>query len=421
VFSWSYASLPVPAARTFRLLGLHPGPDITAQAAASLADLTVPEARRLLRDLTRGHLLTEHSPGRYAFHDLLRAYAAEQAELEDPCDLRDAAVRRMLDHYLHTAHASAVQINAGRGSLELGPARPGTVVEVPGSHEEALAWLAAEHQVLWALIGQAMGTAFNAYAWRLTWSMADYLEWQGQTEELSVLQEDALAAAERAGDQVGQATMHRSLGRSHFELHSWDKGRRHLYQALDLCQTLGDRVEQAQVHLRLGHAMSHAGRDREALGHGGQALMLFEEAEHRPGQARALSNIGFYHAQLGDFHQALARSEQALAAQRELGERCGEASTLDTLGCCHQRLGHYARAEECFREAIALFADIGSRNSQAEVLAHLGDMYNDAGRRRAAVPVWQQALSIFEELRHPEAEQVREKLSRGTVPIRSLG
>jgi DNA-binding SARP family transcriptional activator/tetratricopeptide (TPR) repeat protein len=421
VFSWSYANLPVPAARMFRLLGLHPGPDITAQAAASLADLTVPEARRLLRDLTRGHLLTEHSPGRYAFHDLLRAYAAEQAELEDPCDLRDAAARRMLDHYLHTAHAAAVQINAGRGSLELGPARPGTVAEVPGSHEEALAWLAAEHQVLRALIGQAMGTGFNAYAWQLTWAVADYLEWHGQTDELSVLQEDALAAAERAGDRVGQATMHRSLGRSQFELHSWDKGRAHLFQALELCQALGDRVEQAQVHLRLGHAMSHAGRDREALGHGGQALMLFEEAGHRPGQARALSNIGFYHAQLGDFHQALARSEQALAAQRELGERCGEASTLDTLGCCHQRLGHYARSEECFREAIALFANIGSRNSQAEVLAHLGDMYSDAGRHRAAVPVWQQALDIFEELHHPEAEQVREKLSRGTVPIRSLG
>ena len=421
VFSWSYQDLPVPAARMFRLLGLHPGPAITVPAAASLADLTPPEARRLLRDLTRGHLLSEHAPGRYGFHDLLRAYAAEQAAQIDTAAERQAARHRMLDHYLRSAHAAATAINSGRGALELGPPRPGTVAEVPACREEALAWLAAEHQVLRALIGRAMDTEFNAYAWQFTWAVADYLEWHGQTDELSALQEAALAAAERADDRVGQATMHRSLGRSQFELHAWDKGRKHLFQALKLCQALGDRVEQAQVHLRLGHAMSHAGRDREALGHGAQALMLFEEAGHRPGQARALSNIGFYHAQLGDFRQALARSEQALAAQHELGDLCGEANTLDTLGCCHQRLGHYAKAEECFQQSIALFADIGSRNSQAEVLAHLGDMYSDAGRRRAAVPVWQQALEIFEELRHPEAEQVREKLSRATAPLRSLG
>jgi transcriptional regulator with XRE-family HTH domain len=76
VFSWSYQQLSAEAARMFRLLGLHPGPDISVPAAASLAAVEKPEARRLLRELARGCLIAEHIPGRYAFHDLLRAYAA---------------------------------------------------------------------------------------------------------------------------------------------------------------------------------------------------------------------------------------------------------------------------------------------------------------------------------------------------------
>jgi DNA-binding SARP family transcriptional activator len=56
VFSWSYRNLSQPAARMFRLLGLHPGPDITVAAAASLAGITPGQARRCLEELTVTHL-----------------------------------------------------------------------------------------------------------------------------------------------------------------------------------------------------------------------------------------------------------------------------------------------------------------------------------------------------------------------------
>jgi tetratricopeptide (TPR) repeat protein len=330
-------------------------------------------------------------------------------------------MRRMLDHYLHTAHAAAVMINSGRGGLVLCPVQPGTVVEDLDGHEQALGWLTAEHQVLRALAGQAVEAGFHAHAWQLPWTLADYLEWQGQLQDLAVIQGAALAATGRLGDLAGQAATHRSLGRTHFGLRSWDESRAHLFQALRLYQGLGDRVGQGKVHISLGHAMEEMGRLREALGHAGQALMLFEEAGDRPGQARALNNVGWYHALLGDHHQALARSKQALALQRELGDRCGEANTWDTLGYSHHHLGHHAKSASCYQQAIGLFADIGSRNSQAEVLVHLGDMYSAAGSRRAAIPVWQQALEILEELRHPDADQVRDKLARTNASIRSLG
>jgi DNA-binding SARP family transcriptional activator len=107
VFSWSYRRLPSLTARMFRLLGVHPGPDISAAAAASLAESSLSQARAALSQLTRAHLLAEPGPGRFAFHDLLRAYAAERADAEDSQADRRAAVHRVLDHYLHTANAAA--------------------------------------------------------------------------------------------------------------------------------------------------------------------------------------------------------------------------------------------------------------------------------------------------------------------------
>ena len=115
VLSWSYHQLDAPAARLFRLLGLHPGPDISAAAAASLAALPLDEGRRRLGELTRAHLLAEHPGGRFWCHDLLRAYAAELTQLADSAAGRRAATGRMLDHYLHTAHSAALRLHPPAG------------------------------------------------------------------------------------------------------------------------------------------------------------------------------------------------------------------------------------------------------------------------------------------------------------------
>ncbi|WP_329537320.1 NB-ARC domain-containing protein (plasmid) [Streptomyces sp. NBC_01450] len=122
VFGWSYRTLTGEAARLFRLLSLHPGPDIGTHAAAALADRPTVRVRSLLAELTRTHLLTEEAPGRYRFHDLLRAYANELARAEDgegdSEEERRDALCRMLDHYLLTAHASAPPSRSG-GCLPL--------------------------------------------------------------------------------------------------------------------------------------------------------------------------------------------------------------------------------------------------------------------------------------------------------------
>jgi DNA-binding SARP family transcriptional activator len=420
VLSWSYQNLHPPAARLFRLLGLHPGPEITAPAAASLAGLDLSVARRLLRELARCHLLAEPAPGRFVFHDLLRAYATEQAATSDTPADREAATARMLDHYLHTAHAAAVVINSARGTLDLNPVQPGTVPEDIDGHEQAMAWFTAEHQVLLAVINLAAEDGFDVPAWQLPWTLADYLDWLGQWHEMAAIHQVALAATERLGDIAGQACVHRFLGRACFGLHTWDDAGTHLSQALQLYQDLGDGIGQARVHLTLGKLMQRIGHYREALGHARRALALFCEAGYRPGQARALNNVGWYHALLGDHHQALLRSKQALSLQRELGDRCGEANTWDTLGYSHHHLGQHAKSANCYQQAISLFAEIGDRTGQAEALTRFGDIRSEAGSRRAAIAVWRQALRILEEMSHPDADQVRDKLNRASPPVSTL-
>jgi hypothetical protein len=172
VFSWSYGALSAAAARLFRLLGLHPGPDIGLSAAASLAAIQPDQARTPLAELTRAHLLAEHSPGRYAFHDLLRSYAAEQAQAHDSQPVRDAAVDRLLDHYLHTARNAAMLIEPHFEPPALMSAHPGVSPGEPGTAEDAMSWFQAEHAILLATVQLAADAGHARHVWRLAWMLS---------------------------------------------------------------------------------------------------------------------------------------------------------------------------------------------------------------------------------------------------------
>jgi tetratricopeptide (TPR) repeat protein len=410
VFSWSYQHLPAPAARMFRLLGLHPGPDITAQAGASLAGLAVPEARRLLRELARGYLLTEPAPGRYAFHDLLRAYAAEQAAAEEtPADRRAATVR-ILDHYLQTAHTAALLLNPSREPVLLSPPGPEVAPERLADHRQALAWFTAEHHVLLAVIVLAAETRSDGHGWQLPWCVADFLLRRGYWHQAATILRGALEAATRAGDQGGQAATVLLLGIALMGLREYDQAGAQLAECLEEYRQLGDPTGQARVHMQLGSLLGVQGADAEALSHAEQALALFRATGDRAGEAGALNDIGCCHAQLGDPEQARAFCRQSLALQRELGNRAGEAVAWSSLGQAEHQLGHLAEAAACFEPAIGLFREVGARLFEAQALTDLGDVRHADAGYAAARDAWQQALPILDDLQHPDAGQVRDKL-----------
>ncbi|HEX8928841.1 MAG TPA: BTAD domain-containing putative transcriptional regulator, partial [Actinomycetota bacterium] len=240
VFSWSYRRLSAGAAQLFRLLGLHPGPDVTPAAAASLAAHPVERLRPPLAELARSHLVVEHRPGRYALHDLLRAYARELARTHDSAADRQAATRRVLDHYLHSAHAADLLLYRHGEPIELASPDPGVVAERLGGQDQALAWFAAERQVLLGAIEQAGRDGSHRHACQLAWTLFVFLHRQGHWHDRVVTQHAALDAARWLGDRGAQARAHRYLGSADADLGRYDDAHRHLGRALQLSQQAGD-------------------------------------------------------------------------------------------------------------------------------------------------------------------------------------
>jgi DNA-binding SARP family transcriptional activator/tetratricopeptide (TPR) repeat protein len=410
VFSWSYQQLSPQAARLFRLLGLHPGPDITIAAAASLAGISPRQAGQTLDKLTQAHLIAEHSPGRYAFHDLLRAYAASQAH--DPEPDRNAAVGRILDHYLHTAcHSRVLLRRPQQEPLALAPPSPGTRPERPAGHRQALAWFNAEHQVLLAAVTVAAETGADRRAWQLPCAMADYYRRRGFPYEQVTVMTSALAAATRLGDALGQAMSLRRLGLACYSTGYYDQARAHLEYCLPLYQQLGDRKGEAVTQQNLAYVADAQGRYADALRHNELARGLFQAIGHGLAEAETLGNVGWGHALLGDYELARQCCEQALALAARLGGGTFEHAIWDTLGYIAHHLGNFALAAAHFESALSLSRDHSDLLIEASILNHLGDARHAAGEMPQARQAWQQALAIYDDIQHPDAGQLRDKLA----------
>jgi len=411
VFSWSYHALAPPAARLFRLLGLHPGPDISAPAAASLAGITPDAAWSLLAELTRASLLTEPTADRYTFHDLLRDYAIQLADSIDTDEQRLTATGRILDHYLHTAHHAAQLLNLARDPVPLAPPRAGVTPERLSDHAQAWGWLTAQRPVLLAAVAHAAATGFDTHTWQLARTLWTFLDRRGHWHDWVAVARAAVAAAQRLADPTIQARSHRNLAYIYTRLGRLDDARTQLRHALDLATRTGDQTQQAHTHISLANLGERRGHPAQSMHHARQALHLYQAAGHQAGQADALNAVGWYHALLGKHQQALAYCQQALTLHQQRGDRVGQTETWDSLGYVYLHLGQHTQAVTCYQHAVTLSRDLGARYPEATTLTRLGDAQHAAGNPEAACDAWRQALVILDALDHPNAAQIRAKLA----------
>lgn len=255
-FDHSYATLPDDAALLFRLLGLVPGTEITAPAAAALAGLSRQQATRLLDRLARGHLIMEHTRDRYTLHNLLRLYAADLAARDDALDRR-AALDRLYDHYLHgVRHVS----------------RPPIPEPIACDHTEALAWMDAELPSLMAAISHAAAHGAHAFAWQLADALRGYLF----TRMPTVTWHAAGLAAARTDGDLSLATFTQTLALHH---------------------TFGDRDREADTRRLLATVHRDASCPDHALELATTALALARETGDRHTETEALAGLASaYHA-----------------------------------------------------------------------------------------------------------------------------
>lgn len=415
VFSWSYRQLSPDAARLFRLLGLHWGPDFTAAAAAALAGVPVGTVAPAIRELCRMRLVAEHAPGRFDLHDLLAAYAAElTAALDEPA-VRAEAMRRMLDHYLHTARAAADVMAPHRTLVRPAAPAAGANPAVPADNDQATAWFDAERLVLVNAVGGAYGHGFEVHTWQLAHYLSTYLRRKGLGEDWLAVQRLAVAAADRSGDASASGVALYGLASAQIRSDHAEEAEAHLLRALEHFESVGDLDWQAAVYSMLCLTGEAVDDYAAALGYAMQSLDRYRRAGFRPGQARALNNIGHCRSRLGAFDSALRACLAALAMARELGDPVAEANTLDSLGFIHSGLGDHRRAIDCYQRSFDSLHLRGEQYLAAVTLHRLGDAHLALGDLDAALKVWKRSLQGFEDLDHSCALKVRAKLTANSA------
>ena len=412
VFSWSYAALGPGAARLFRLLSLHPGPEWTVDAAASVTGDEPGRTRGLLAELTASSLLLDKGHGVCGYHDLLRRYATELAATRDEGEERLAAVERVLAHYTHTAHAATAVAHTSRDLKPLPPFTEGTTVTRLTDAATAGTWLRQWSPVMVAAVDEAAHRGLDESAYRLAWAMTTGLARDGRWREVAAVQRTALAAAGRADDADAQAYAHRTLGICAVQRDDREDALAHYRSAERFYREAGDRLGHAWILRHQAIALRRWNRLREAVALNEGALPRFRELGHRSGEADTLNGLGLLFADLGEHRKAVEHCEQALLIQEELGDDFAAAGTWDTIAHVHHRLGAAAEAMKCAERSLRLITRAGGRSERARALETVGMLHEAAGNTAGAREAWRTALSLCEESDSVSAGELRAKLAR---------
>jgi tetratricopeptide (TPR) repeat protein len=357
-------------------------------------------------------MVSEHLPGRFTFHDLLRAYANELTRDLDPLFERTSAIRRLLDYYLHSAVDANRRLDPSREPIPLVTPSDGARHDAFDNPDDAMAWFALEHATLLAAVRQADEAGLDQHTWQLPWALSTFNDRQGHWVDQVALMRIALEATRRAGDRPAQAVIHRGLALIFSRLARYDEADVHCRHSLELYRDLDDPVGQAMAYQNLSWVAGRQLHNEQGLSYALRALPLFRSTRNTQGQASTLNDIGWFYCMLGKHEEALAACREALGLFEKLGNSAAQANTWDSIGFAYHSQGNHAEAIASYEYAYELLLELGDLYGQAEILDHLGDTYLETGATGEAREVWERALSTMEELRHADAAQIRAKLGR---------
>jgi tetratricopeptide (TPR) repeat protein/transcriptional regulator with XRE-family HTH domain len=398
-FDLSYAGLTGDQQRLFRRLGLHSGTEIDCYAAAALDGTDLSAARRGLEDLYDRYLLTEPAPGRYRLHDLIREYARDLSSSSDPGDERNAATRRLLDYYQHSAaRADALISRQTRPARAAGEHPIPPALPILAGPEQALAWARAERSSLLAWLDHTTRNGEHARVIALTAGLNGLFLHDGPWADAITRHSVAIEAARHLGDQLGQAGALNDLGAVLRLLGDHPAAAEALRQALSIYRDVGNRLGEANARHSLGTVLQMTGEypaAAQALEH---ALGIYRDIGDRLGQANALHFLGNVRRLTTDFPAAAQALEQALHIYRELGHRPGEANALTFLGDVLQLTGDYPAAARVLEQALAISRQIGNRLYEVQALSYLGNVLRLTGDYPDAARLLERALCISREI-----------------------
>jgi tetratricopeptide (TPR) repeat protein len=398
--------LSAAEAEVFGLLALAPGPDISSSAAVSLTGLGRSGTRTVLRRLEQASLIGQDAAGRYRMHDLIRRYAASAHDVPD--STRQAALRRLLDFYTHTAHTAARLLDTHRGEIELAPPVPDCHPQALPDIPAAMEWFDTEHQNLLAAQRAAAAHGLHRTAWQLAWTLNDFHYRRGHRHDQLAVWELAVDSTRHLPDTAPQNIALRLLGRAHLVLGQHQEAVDVLNQALALSERENDRLMQAKAHYTLASIL---GFTQQALEHAQRSLDLYRDLDRPNPQADALNCVGWIATHLGDHDTGREHCQAALAIFQQHDDAAGQAQTIDSLGYIDHHSGRHHDAVEHYRRAIDLYRDLDNTYEIPDTLDRLGHPLAALGDLDQARAVWQEALDLYRQQgRDDDAERVERQL-----------
>ncbi|MGH3770469.1 MAG: ATP-binding protein [Pseudonocardiaceae bacterium] len=441
VFTWSYRSLSPDSARLFRLLGLHPGPDFGIGAVCALARISVRRTRQLLDGLVAAHMLEQTAPDRYEFHDLLRAYAIDQARVEESHESRIEALRRVLDWYLYTADAAQIWIMPARDRVPLDVQRDSVSHLSFSDYDHAVDWAEREHSNFMPAVRAALEAGFDRYTWQLSlvlWSAKapsavatdwlaigqiglhaahrlgerageaallrslgfTYVKTNQMTESLEGHKE-ALAIWRELGDQQGEAASLNAIGMAYLRWRRLGAAETHFKQARAVFQKIGSAHWEAVVLVNLATVRYQAGRLIEAADDIRQAQIYHRENGNKRNIGNALHLLSGIHLDRGELHEALAAAHEAHELALDLRSHVLEGYWLLTLGDTQQSLGQFAEALASYHRSAVLHRRLGDRSREALAWHGAGNVYQRLNREGEAAEFHRRAAAVQNQLGYP--------------------
>jgi tetratricopeptide (TPR) repeat protein len=400
-FQVSYDSLTRPRrgldpARAFRLLSLWQGESISLQAAAALLGEPEDDVAATLESLVDVNLLESPAADWYRFHDLLKVYAMERAQDEEPAAVRDEAVSRLLHWYLDTAEAAADTVSPQRYQVPREPGAPGYPPLALAGKEAALDWFDDERANIVAATRQAAAVGLHDVAGRLPATLFPLFSRRNNWADCVTTNRIAAVSADKAGDRLGEAWALFALGYALASLRD-PEALPHLERALAVRQEFGDPRGEAQAAIALAeghHRIYGAGED--ALRYLRRAATLLEPMGAVPLRAVALNNLGEVYFGLDDLDAAADCYLQALDIGREIGGHA-EGHALANLGHVYMRQRRLDEAIARFQEALSRHRASGDRGGEAWTLMWLGEAQAETGGRAEAMTSLAAALRIFKQ------------------------
>ncbi|WP_326565216.1 BTAD domain-containing putative transcriptional regulator [Amycolatopsis rhabdoformis] len=408
VLRTSLAALAGEPAELFTLLGLVPGPDITLDAAASLAGTTYAATRTALRVLERASLVQQYEPGRFRLHDLVRAYARELAHDSRDNEHQTSALHRLTCFYLHSLVRAVTLADAGRPPITPVPLPPGCTPVPLRDAAEAKRWVNTEAANIAAVRSAAIDREWHRIVWQLTWGSSSLYATQGDAHHAIGVWREGLAAAQILGDRGSECLAERVIAQAFTRTGAHEEAVEHVKLALAIAEELGDVPQRVLCLNAWSEICVRAQRIPEAIELSSGAWELATDLA--PAIRAWVGNHLAWALQLEKHHdEALVISEQTLVLADEANMNNIRPAILDTLGTIHLGLGNLDRAVAYLEEALALFGD--EMFSIPDTLLTLGAAYRRLGRTDLALKSLRQAVELYhQQHREHDERQARHAL-----------